>query len=120
MASRCGLPLPRRPRQTSERRATTKPGCRTPSGGKDGWRSNRPDSPAASLPPLTAPAGVTAVAGQVLRLNGQPLPDVTLEIDGNEATSDRTGRFLLLLPNVAAGHHELEIDGRTANRGKRT
>src|SRR6266498_5665400 len=118
MASRCGLPLPRRPRQTSERRATTKPGCRTPSGGKDGWRANRPDAAAASLPPLSAPAGVTAVAGQVLRLNGQPLPDVTLQIDALTATSDAAGRFLLA--PVPAGRRQLVIDGGTAGTSGRT
>ena len=87
---------------------------------KHGWRTNRPDAPAASLPPLTAPAGTTALAGQVLRLDGQPLQGVTLELAGHDTRTDRTGRFLLLLPGVATGRHELEIDGRTANRGPRT
>ncbi|MFB3112905.1 MAG: kelch repeat-containing protein, partial [Gemmatimonadales bacterium] len=38
------------------------------------WRSRRPDSPWLSLPPLQAGPGVTALAGQVLTLRGQPLP----------------------------------------------
>lgn len=41
---------------------------------------------------------MTALAGQVLRLDGQPLADVTLEMEGPTAETDRTGRFLLLLP----------------------
>jgi RHS repeat-associated protein len=83
--------------------------------GPRGWRTNRSPSPWQSLPPLQAPPGVTALAGQVLRLNGQPLPDVTLEIQGISARTDRTGRFLLLLPGMS-GRRELEIDGASANR----
>jgi hypothetical protein len=69
--------------------------------GVHGWRTGRGLSPWQMLPPLAAPAGVTALAGQVLRLNGRPLAGVTLVIDGHEAESDRTGRFLLLLPGVS-------------------
>jgi len=65
------------------------------------------------LPALQAAAGVTALAGQVLRLNGSPLSDVTLKIDDRTTRTDRTGRFLLA--PLEAGHHELVIDGRTAN-----
>jgi RHS repeat-associated protein len=88
-------------------------------GGKS-WRTGRDRSPWQELPPLMAPAGVTALAGQVLRLNGRPLADVTLEIDGVETRSDRTGRFLLRLSGVAAGRHQLEIKGESANRPGRT
>lgn len=62
----------------------------------NGWKSGRPDSPWSAMPPLQAPPGVTALAGQVLRLDGQPLPNVTLTIEGHTARSDRTGRFLVL------------------------
>ena len=87
---------------------------------KGGWRTNRPDSPWRTLAPLMAPPGTTAISGQVLRLDGRPLADVTLELEGHDTRSDRTGRFLLLLPDVPAARHELEIDGRTANRPYRT
>jgi RHS repeat-associated protein len=80
------------------------------------WRTNRPESPWRRLPPLKARAGVTAVAGQVLRLNGAPLARVRLEIGGHTATTDNTGRFVLPLPRGVAGWRELWIDGRTANR----
>ena len=66
-----------------------------PGNGKDGWRSGRGPSPWETLAPLQAPDGVTAVSGRVLRLDGRPLVDVTLEMEGHEAQTDRTGRFLL-------------------------
>jgi YD repeat-containing protein len=87
---------------------------------KKGWRSNRPDSPWEKLPPLEARPGVTALAGQVLRLDGRPLADVTLAMDGHSTRSDRTGRFLLRLDSLVSGEHELLIDARTANRPRRT
>jgi RHS repeat-associated protein len=82
--------------------------------GARGWRTDGSASPWQSLPPLQAPPGVTALAGQALRLDGRPLADVTLEIDGRSARTDRTGRFLLLLPELATGRYELEMDGSTA------
>src|SRR5262249_43410844 len=36
----------------------------------NGWRTDRPPSPWEALPPLTAPPGVTAIAGRVLTLDG--------------------------------------------------
>jgi YD repeat-containing protein len=78
-------------------------------------RTGRPVSPWQDLAPLEAPPGVTALAGQVLQLNGAPLPGVTLELDGRKTRSDRTGRFLLAeLPDPGA--RVLVIDGRSANR----
>jgi hypothetical protein len=56
----------------------------------DGWSRTHPVSRWQQLPPLRAPAGVTAVSGQVLRLDGSPLPGVTL-IEGKPAVTDRTG-----------------------------
>ena len=81
----------------------------------DGWRTGRPASPWQQLPALRAPAGTTALAGQVLRLNGTPLADVTLEMEGRSVRSDRTGRFLLLLSSLDTGHYELKIRGATAS-----
>jgi len=66
------------------------------------------------LPPLQAAPGQTALAGQVLKLNGWPLEQVTLEMDGHKARTDSSGRFLL--KDLAPGHHVLWIDGGTANR----
>ncbi len=88
--------------------------------GANGWTTGRPDSPWRSLPPLAAKPGVTALAGQVLRLDGRPLSRVTLEMEGRETRTDGTGRFLLLLDGLVTGEHTLEIDGHTANRPGRT
>ena len=65
------------------------------------------------LPRREAPLGVTAVAGQVLRLNGLPLEGVTLSIGGLSASTDATGRFVI--SSLSAGHQVMLIDGRTAN-----
>ncbi|HEY0873209.1 MAG TPA: DUF6531 domain-containing protein, partial [Vicinamibacterales bacterium] len=89
-------------------------------GGPDRWRSGTGRSPWQDLPPLSAAEGVTALAGQVLGLNGRPIADVELEIDGHIARSDRTGRFLLRLEDLQTGRHVLEIDGGSAsNPGRR-
>ena len=63
---------------------------------------------------LEAEAGVTALSGQALTLRGQPLANVTMEINGIKTVTDNTGRFLL--KSLTAGHHVLKIDGSTANR----
>ncbi len=82
------------------------------------WRSGRPDSQARSLPPLQAPAGETALAGQVLALSGTPLANVTLQIDERTAVTDYTGRFLLR--GIDAGKKVLTIQGHTASRPGKT
>jgi RHS repeat-associated protein len=90
----------------------------TPNG--PAWRSGTDDSPWRRLQPLKAPTGVTALAGQVLTLDGRPLAGVTLSIDAHSSDTDRTGRFLLKLGDLSGGWHELVIEGSTANRGRRT
>jgi uncharacterized protein DUF6531/Big-like domain-containing protein/galactose oxidase-like protein len=90
------------------------------SDGENGWRSNRPPSPWESLAPLMAPPGTTAVSGRVLRLDGAPLKDVTLEIDGQTARTDASGRFLLPLASWTSRLTTLAIDARTANKPHRT
>src|SRR5436309_4384136 len=81
------------------------------------WKTGLAASRWQLLEPLTAPPGVTAIAGQVLKLDGDPLPDVTLQTDsGHKARTDGTGRFLL--SGVTAGHSVILIDGRTASRPK--
>lgn len=86
--------------------------------GQRDWQSGRSASAWQSLPPLQARPGVTALAGQVLKLNGKPLANVTLKIDDKTTETDDTGRFLLAY--VSQGHHELLMDGRTASRGAKT
>ena len=70
------------------------------------------------LPPLKAPNGVTALAGQMLRLNGEPLAQATLMIGTRSARTDSTGRFLLT--GIASGDQVLVMDGSTANRPGRS
>lgn len=77
------------------------------------WRSNRPQSPWQKLAPLEADPGVTALAGQVLLLNGNPLSGVTVQIGTSSTQTDRTGRFLLT--SLTPGHHVLRLDGRSAS-----
>lgn len=84
--------------------------------GADGWRTHRPPSPWQSLPALHAEPGVTAVAGQVLTLDGRPLRNVTLQIEDDATRTDATGRFLLRVSAEPSSHAELGIDGRTASR----
>jgi RHS repeat-associated protein len=81
---------------------------------KGNWNSQSGGSRWQKLQPLRAPAGVTAVSGQVLRLNGLPLAGVLLSIGSSSTKSDSTGRFLL--KHLSAGHQVLTIDGRAASR----
>lgn len=78
------------------------------------WRSHLPPSPLQQLPALTAAPGATALAGQVLLLNGEPAKGVALQVGDRTVRSDDTGRFLL--DDVPAGYRTLVIDGSTVNR----
>jgi len=71
-----------------------------------------------NLPPLQALPGVTALAGQVLTLNGSPLPNVLVQIDSQQATTDNTGRFLI--QDCGSGHHILIVNGGTASTNSNT
>jgi RHS repeat-associated protein len=82
------------------------------------WHSNLPESHWQKLPPLQAGLGVTALAGQVLTLDGKPLQNVTLQIASVSTQTDNTGRFLL--QSLVAGRHVLRIDGRTAGNAAKT
>jgi len=86
------------------------------------WRGSLCDGQPCSrwqkLPPLKAPRGVTALSGQMLRLNGEPLAQATLKIGDRSVRTDRTGRFLLA--HIAAGDQVLVMDGSTANRPGRS
>jgi RHS repeat-associated protein len=81
------------------------------------WLTGRPAGVWERLAPLSGPVGVTAVAGQTLTLDGQPLAGVTVRLEAKQATSDTTGRFLLT--GIPAGHHVLVVDGRPAGSGRR-
>jgi hypothetical protein len=82
------------------------------------WQSHRLPSSWSSLPALEAADGVTALAGQALRLNGKPLANVMLQIGDASTMTDATGRFLLT--NIAPGRQELLIHGHMANQPGKT
>jgi RHS repeat-associated protein len=82
------------------------------------WRTNRPDSGWRSLKPLQAAEGITALSGQCLKLDGNPLSSVTIQISNQTAKTDQTGRFLL--QDISSGHQVMIIEGRTANHGRKT
>ncbi len=77
------------------------------------WMTHNLPSPWQNLSPLHARPGSTALAGQVLKLDGTPLAHVRLQIGSKFALSDGTGRFLI--DNVPAGHSALMILGDSAN-----
>jgi len=88
------------------------------SGGGDSSGGNGIDPQWQKLPPLQAPRGVTALAGQSLQLNGFPVDGLTLTVEDQNitTTTDGTGRFLLKA--LSAGHHVLYVDGTTDKQGK--
>lgn len=80
----------------------------------------KPTKLEAKLPQVTQAAvapGITAIAGQVLKINGRPLPGVTLSMGNQAAVSNTNGEFMLT--NVPSGTQVLVIDGTTANTAKR-
>jgi RHS repeat-associated protein len=82
------------------------------------WMTNQPTSKWQSTTPLQAAPGVTALAGQILKLDGTPLKHVALMVGARKAFSDGTGRFLLT--NIPAGHSSMMILGNTANTSTRS
>jgi RHS repeat-associated protein len=81
------------------------------------WMTHNPPSTWQNMPPLQARAGVTALAGQVLKLDGTPLARVRLQIGAQSAFSDGTGRFLI--QGLPAGHSAMLIFGDSANTALR-
>jgi len=61
--------------------------------------------------------GTTAVAGQVLKLNGMPLVGASLSIDNQMVQTNANGEFLLT--QVPAGQQDLVIDGASADHAQR-
>ncbi|MGC5040049.1 RHS repeat-associated core domain-containing protein [Streptomyces sp. DT190] len=84
--------------------------------GRD-WITGRgagPKAPAA----LRAPPGSTAMTGHVLKLDGKPLPKVTVRIGSKTTKTDGRGRFLL--SGISPEATTLVVDGANANSSKRT
>jgi RHS repeat-associated protein len=91
------------------------------------WITRRGPAPAAP-PALSAPPGVSALSGRVLKLDGKPLPHVTVTAGTQDtgssgaarasATTDRLGRFLLR--GLAPSTTTVIVDGSTANTRTRS
>ena len=81
------------------------------------WMTHNGPSAWQNMPALQARPGVTALAGQVLKLDGNPLAHVKLQIGSQAVFSDGTGRFLLT--NIPAGHSVMMIYGDAANSALR-
>ena len=78
-----------------------------------GWKDKRALSKR-TFPTLPeAASGVTALAGRVLRLNGEPLAGVTMKLGEVVATTDKDGAFLL--QSVVSGSGVLDINGASAS-----
>jgi RHS repeat-associated protein len=80
------------------------------------WLARKPATPWGSLPALEAPDGLTALAGQALRLDGTPLRGVSVRLEHgrDSARTDGSGRFVLREPT--SGHHVLIVDGKSVAR----
>jgi RHS repeat-associated protein len=84
------------------------------------WVTGRASSPWSSLPALSGLPATTALSGQALVIDGTPLANVTLTVQGTSVTTKtgNTGQFLL--DGLPAGHQILTVDGTTADaRGRR-
>jgi hypothetical protein len=68
--------------------------------------------------PTTAPAGVTALSGQVMSVDGQPLVNVALRDGPGGTRTDAACHFLL--QKLRAGISVLTIDGRHAGADGKT
>jgi RHS repeat-associated protein len=72
----------------------------------------------AKVQSLSATNGVTALAGQVLRLNGLPLAHVSMQVGTVSTFTDANGEFLL--SGIASGNQVITINAATANRADAT
>ncbi len=80
------------------------------------WTTERPPSPFSSLPPLVSEGRKAALSGQVLRLDGRPIPGVPVSVGRVSSVTEEGGRFLL--EGVRPGNHRvLEVDGSAAVPG---
>ncbi|HEY5941858.1 MAG TPA: RHS repeat-associated core domain-containing protein [Solirubrobacterales bacterium] len=82
------------------------------------WLVGPSSSPWLELPALGAASGTTALAGQILRVDGLPLAGLSVSIEGTdiEAETGHAGRFLL--EDLPAGHQVLQVHGEDG-RGRR-
>ncbi|MFG2044866.1 polymorphic toxin-type HINT domain-containing protein [Dactylosporangium sp. NPDC048998] len=82
------------------------------------WYTHRDPSQRPAASALRGPAGSTALTGRVVTLDGKPLANVALSVEGTRTTTDAQGQFLLT--GLGAGHRVLRVDGTSAGAGGRT
>ncbi|MHB8419874.1 MAG: DUF6531 domain-containing protein, partial [Myxococcales bacterium] len=75
------------------------------------WQTPLPHLPPSNPP--QAPAGVTALAGQVLHLDGRPFPGYRMTVGSQTVLTDAHGYFLL--QGLATGGGVLDVDGRSVS-----
>lgn len=105
-------------RHQAERTLPQQPRVRWALHGDPAFAKLRPADVAAKRLPRAPQSRVgdgTSVSGQVLRLNGKPLANVTLAIGERRTRTDANGEFTLR--NAPSGRQILVIDGGTANNG---
>ncbi|WP_431264068.1 kelch repeat-containing protein [Roseateles chitinivorans] len=106
-------------RHQAERTLPQQPRVRWALHGDPAFAKLRPADVAARRLPRAPQARMgdgTSVSGQVLRLNGKPLANVTLAIGERRTRTDANGEFTLR--NAPSGRQILVIDGGTANNGE--
>ncbi|MEE1797665.1 polymorphic toxin-type HINT domain-containing protein [Streptomyces sp. JV176] len=83
--------------------------------GRD-WLTLRGKAPKAP-PALRGPPGKTALTGRILKLDGKPLPGVTVTADAKTARTNARGQFLL--SGIDTETATLVVDGTSANTAQR-
>jgi RHS repeat-associated protein len=79
-----------------------------------GWVVRQPGGPWAKIAPLQATRGTTAVAGQILKVDGLPLVGARVALKGTSKVTrtGRAGRFIL--GGLPSGHQVLVMSGEAA------
>jgi len=87
--------------------------------GVNGWEAGKPKTPWAKIVQLQAAPGTTALAGQVLNVNGLPIGGVRVSLENSPASAetDEAGRFLL--SGTPAGRQILVVDGESVPGSQR-
>ncbi|MEU4920842.1 RHS repeat-associated core domain-containing protein [Streptomyces parvus] len=119
---------PRGPKPSSAPRSLAEPKPRVVPDGPDAWQPGRANLSGRDWitargktpelrPALRAPERSTALTGHVLKLDGRPLPDVSVSVGRKTTRTDAHGRFVL--SGVSPRATTVVVDGSSANTAKR-
>ncbi|MFJ6053282.1 RHS repeat-associated core domain-containing protein [Streptomyces sp. NPDC092307] len=81
------------------------------------WVTERGPAPAPPTPP-SGPDGATALSGRIVKLDGTPLPGVSVAVGASKTRSNAQGQFLI--QGIDPRATTLVVDGATANTGQRS